>query len=284
MMRVEIAPGCVVRGCILAMILLVSGCRSFTNAPTASVLQPSNERNWLPNMSVLPYAEFESEQITVRNIRNCTYLSADEYVVHRYDRTFDLSELKTVDFIMVPFNDAPSLAHTMMSFGFGNGQYLGVSVEVRLEEGEAYSPFLGVMNQFEILYVVADERDLIRLRTRHRKNEVYMYRARATPEKARALFVDVMQRVNKLVKEPEFYNTLTNNCTTNIARHVNKLSPGRVPFTLELLVNGNSDRYAYDLGLLDTNLPFESAKREARVNELAERYYDSPDFSAKIRR
>ena len=148
----------------------------------------------------------------------------------------------------------------MLSFGFDDDQYLGVSVEIRKEKGESYDPVKGFLRQYEIMYVVADERDLIQLRTNHWKNELFLYRTRATREAARDLFVDVMRRVNKLRVAPEYYDTLTNNCTTNIARHVNRLSPNRIPFDYRVLLAGYSDRLAYDIGLLETETSFEETR------------------------
>jgi hypothetical protein len=146
-------------------------------------------------------------------------LSENDYIVRHYDKTFDLNRLDSVDFLVVPFKEAPNLAHTMLSFGFGGNDYLVVSVEARMEEGQSYSPVKGLMRQYELMYVVADERDVIPLRTKHRDVDVYLYRTRATPEQARMLLVDMMARVNKLAFEPEFYDTFTNNCTTNIVPH-----------------------------------------------------------------
>jgi hypothetical protein len=184
---------------------------------------------------------------------------------------------------MVPFNETPALAHTMLSFGFANGDYVGVSVEVRLERGESYSPTLGLFGQFELIYVVADERDLVRVRTEYRDVDVLVYRTRATPDQARRLLVDVMQRVNELRDKPEYYDTLSNNCTTNIVRHINTLAPGRVPYDYRVLLPGFADSLAYELGLLDNSRPFADLKQAARVNDLALRYKDDPHFSQRIR-
>lgn len=246
--------------------------------------RPSNLRDWSPDQALLPYAEIDGDLVHVHNIRNCRYLTADIYTVDYYDKTFDLRKLRTVDFLIVPFRGMPSLAHTMLSFGFEDGEYLAVSVEIRREKGETYGPLKGILNQFELMYVVADEQDVVKLRTNYRGDDVYLYRARATPEQARMLFVDVMQRVNQLMVQPEFYNTLTNNCTTNIARHINHVSPGKVPYGPRLLLTGHSDRLAYDLGLLETTLPFEEARRRANISPLARQYATAPDFSERIRR
>jgi hypothetical protein len=251
--------------------------------PVVSALVPSNDRQWEPDQEILPRADFHGDKVTVRNIRNCSYLTEFTYTLDYYDETYDLGDLQSVDFIVVPFAETAALAHTMLSFGFAGDRYLAVSVEIRREEGEQYSPLKGLLNQYELMYVVADERDLILLRTIHRLVDVHIYRAKATPEQARSLFVDVMRRVNKLHDEPEFYNTITNNCTTNIVEHINRLAPGTVPYDYHVLLPGYSDRLAYDLGLLDTDLSFERLRERSRVNYLSYVHRDSRDFSRRIR-
>lgn len=254
-----------------------------SDMPVVSALLPSNDRNWEPDQAILPRATFHGDRVTVRNIRNCSYLDEFSYTLDYHTETYDLSELESVDFIVVPFAETPALAHTMLSFGFAGDRYLAVSVEIRREKGEEYSPLKGLLNQYELMYVVADERDLILLRTNHRLVDVHLYRAKATGEQARALFVDVMKRVNKLYEEPEFYNTITNNCTTNLVEHINRLAPGTVPYDYHVLLPGYSDRLAYDLGLLETDLPFERARQRSRVNYVAYLHRDAPDFSRRIR-
>lgn len=250
----------------------------------AKVLLPSHDRQWSPDLATLPRVEWSGERAVVRNIRNCVFESDEDYVIRYYDKEFDLSQLQRVDFVVVPFKDAPSLAHTMLSFGFDGGDYVTVSAEARLEENEKYNPLAGALHQYELMYVVADERDAILRRTKHRDVDVYIYRTVATPEQARRLFVDVMQRVNRLAEHPEFYDTIRNNCTTNIVSHLNSLRPGRVPYDLRILLPGFSDGLAYELGLIDTNLPFSETQRRARVTELANRHADANDFSVQIRR
>jgi hypothetical protein len=231
----------------------------------------------------LPRAEIVGDEITLTNIRNFEYLTEDDYLVGYYDRSFRISDIQSVDFIMVPFQGMETIAHTMLSFGLADGTYIGVSVEVRLEQGEHYTTSMGLSNQFEITYLVADERDIVRLRTRHRDADVFIYPSSATPEAAQRLFVDMMERVNKLYVKPEFYDTITNNCTTNLVRHVNRVFPQRVPMAWQVILSGHSDEYAYRLGLLDNSVPFEKLKAAAYVNDLAEKHYDDPDFSQKIR-
>jgi hypothetical protein len=250
---------------------------------TAKAVQPSNDRDWEPNQARLATAEVQGSRVTIRNIRNTQYHTADDYTVRYYEKTFDLDKLKTVDFIMVPFPEMPALAHTMLSFGFDDRDFVAVSVETRREKGETFGTMKGFFNQYEIIYIVGDERDLIRLRTDFWMNDVYLYRTRATPEQARDLFVDVMQRVNQLAARPEFYHTVTNNCTTNIRGHINRLFPDRIPYNYEVLLTGYSDRLAYDLDLVDTTESYPEAREHARVNDLAYRYGEDPDFSVKIR-
>jgi hypothetical protein len=266
---------------IVAMVWIamapMAGCAAFGH-------RPSNLRDWSPDQAVLPYAEIDGDAVRVHNVRNCKYLAADSYVLDYYDKTYDANRIDTVDFIVVPFSGMPSLAHTMLSFGFNNGEYLAVSVEIRRQKGESYELLKGMLNHYELMYVVADERDVVRLRTNYRGDDVYLYRAKATPEQARTLFVDVMRRVNHLAEKPEFYNVFTNNCTTNIVQHINHVAPGKVPFSMKILLTGHSDRLAYDLGLLETEGSFAEARRQANVSAVARKNADASDFSEVIRR
>lgn len=267
----------------LCFLLLAAGCSPLKNNSLRERFVASNERDWSPQFRALPRAVIAGDQVTVYNIRNNVYLTENDFLIQHYDRLFKLSDIRTVEFIVVPFQGMESIAHTMLTFGLADGTYIVVSVEVRTEKGESYTTALGLSREFELTYVVADERDLIRLRTRHRKADVYIYPSRATPEKAQALFVDMMQRANKLAEKPEFYDTIQNNCTNNLVRHVNHVFPDRIPMSWKILLSGHSDRYAYDIGLIDHRVPFDELKRLALINDLAETHYDAPDFSQKIR-
>ena len=268
---------------VAAHVVLAGGCASVPQNTVDEMLKPSNERHWKANMAVLPYARIRDDRVQVYNVRNCTYLSEDEYVLNYEDRAYDLDEVETLDFIVCPFSEAPGLAHTMLSFGFRDGAYLGVSIEVRLEEGEVYSAAGGTVRQFEIMYVVADERDLIQLRTEVRQADVYIYRCRLTQDEVRALLVDILKRVNTLRKRPEFYDTFMNNCTTNIVAHINRVRPGAIPWQPASFLTGYADREAYRLGLLIDYGSFEQTKRQAHITSLAHRYAQQPHFSAMIR-
>ncbi len=249
----------------------------------AKALEPSNHRDWRADMAVLPYADFDGDRVTVHNIRNADYRTPDDYTLDYYDKTYELDKLKSVDFIMVPFLGSPDLAHMMISFGFEGEEYLCVSVEIRPEEGEKYVPLYGVLRQFELMYVIADERDLVKQCTDVFMRGVYVYPARLSREEGRGLFVDMMRRANQLATRPEFYNTFTNNCTTNLVRHLNSLGTRKVPYTYHVFFPGHFDRLLYDLGLIDNERSFAQTRLRARVNRLAYLYADSPDYSAKIR-
>ena len=273
-------------GVLVCAVLLVAftGCRPIEVNGLADRVEPSNFRDWSPQFSRLSHAEVLPDgRIRVVNVRNSKYLTEQDFVLDYEDRTIFIPDIRSVDFIVVPFKGAEFMAHTMLSFGMVDGTWLSVSAEIRTERGEKYNPVLGVSRQFELTYVVADERDLIRLRTRHRDADVYLYQTTATPEKAQALFLDMMQRVNQLAEQPEFYHTITNNCTTNVLNHVNRLRDTRIAYSWQVLLPGFSDEFAYELGLLDNRVPFEQLKQNARINDLAEQFYDDPHFSQRIR-
>ena len=245
-------------------------------------IRPSTHRDWAADQAVLPRAEFNGPLVTVRNVRNFDYTSVDRYTPAYYDKTFDLRRLDSAWFFVEPFGKGGA-AHTFVSFGFGDRDFLSISVEIRKEKGESFSVLKGILRQYEVMYVVGDERDLVKLRTNYRNDPVHLYRIRSTPERMRTMFVSMLRRANRLAEHPEFYNTLTNTCTTNLVRHVNEITPQRIPFRPAVLLPANSDKLAYDLGLIDTTLPFDEARRHALINPLARRYADAPDFSAKIR-
>lgn len=270
----------------LWLVLVTAGCHGVKNVE--KTIAPSNFRDWAPEQAVVPYAELSGNQVVVHNVRNCRYFAEDLFVVEYYDRTYDLSAIHGVDFFMVPFENNPSLAHTMLSFEFatpdGKPQFLAVSVETRKEKQETYAAWKGSARQYELMYVVADEEDVVRLRTNFRGEDVYLYHSTATPEAARQLFVDVMGRVNELASRPEFYDTLTNNCTTNIVRHINRIRPNRITYDVRVLLPGYSDELAYDEGLIVPYGTFEQTKTHAHINELAARCLPGEDFSQAIRR
>ncbi len=246
------------------------------------MVRPSNERAWIPEQSRLPAADFEATRVRIRNLRDFRY--TDGEVVQAWDdRTYDLSKLESVWYIVSPFSSEwRGPAHTFLSFGFADSQFVAISVEARKEAGEDYSMLKGMARRFELMYVIGDEEDLIRLRTDVWGDDVYVYPVRATPEAIRELFLRMLEAADALNASPEFYNTLTNNCTTNIIRHVNRVSPGRVPWGWRVLLPGYTDEVAEALGLLDTSEGIEAARRRYRINDRVPPPGD-PHFSLRIR-
>ena len=271
------------RAAWLIAFALSLGCRS-----AEKVLAPSNFRDWTAEQAVLATAETHGNRVTIHNVRNCQYFAADTYLVDYYDKSFNLSDVRSVDFLMVPFESMPAVAHTLLSFEIarpdGKSDHLAVSVEVRKEKHEDYNPVKGSARQYELMYVVADERDVIRQRTNFRHENVYLYRTTATPETSQQLLADILGRVNDLARKPEFYDTLTNNCTTNIVRHIDRVRPNRISYDVRMLLPGYSDELAFNQGLIVPYGTFEQTKEWAYINPLAERFADREDFSELIRR
>lgn len=261
---------------LLLIILLVFLIWFFLNSP-------SNNRDWATDQAILPYSEINGSKISIYNIRNFSYKSVSDFIPNYYDKVFDLDDIETVWYVVEPFAGYKGAAHTFLSFGFKNGQYISISVEIRKEKGESFSAVKGLVRQYELMYVIADERDVIKLRTNYRKDEVFLYPVKTTRENMRTLFLDMITRANKLNEKPEFYNTLTSTCTTNIVEHVNKISPKRIPLASEIIFPAESDRLAYELGLINTNLSFDDARKKFHINERALKYADYPNFSQKIR-
>jgi len=246
--------------------------------------RPSNNRKWSQNHAVLQTADINGNIATVRNVRYSRYESADVYTTQYYDATFNLDDIRTIDLVMVPFQGLSRVAHVESSFGFADGRQIGLSIEARYEEGEKYDPAAAGMRQFELIYIFADERDMIRLATEVHKNDVHVYRLNFEPNEVRVMFVEALKRANKLAAQPEFYHPLTNSCVTNLIDHINKGRPNAVPSGYRTLVPGLLDNHMYDLNLLATSAKtFKEAKEMAKVNWLVERYGDLEYFSAGIR-
>jgi hypothetical protein len=247
-----------------------------------STLGASNDRVWQSDVAVLPSAEIEGDIVTLRNIRSFSYRSATDYTPHWYDKTFDLRRLDTLDLIAVYWM-GDAIAHTILSFGFGDEQ-IAISIEARKEQDEGYSAFAGFFRRYELYYVVADESDLIGLRTSYRDppEDVYLYRTKAPPENVRRLFLQYLAKINELNDRPEFYNTATTNCTTNIVVHIQAIVP-EVPLSWKMLLSGYFPELVYERGSLDQSLPFDALRQQSHINERARAADGADDFSRRIR-
>ncbi len=246
-----------------------------------SLIPASNDRHWQPDLAVLPWAEVSGNRVTVHNIRLCDYRGERDFDVHHYDRTFDLDTLRAADVFIVTWG-SPHIAHTMMSFAFDNDQYLCFSIETRKEKGEDYSVIKGFFKQYELMYVAADERDLVRLRTNFRNEQVSVYRAKAGPEVVRAVFLGYIKSMNSLRERPEWYNALTSNCLTNIRGHTLPYAPNK-QWDWRFLFNGHLDELMYERASIDTSLPFAELKERSLINAKARAIPNDEDFSKHIR-
>jgi len=246
-----------------------------------SSIPPSNTRDWTPDVARTARATFNGSDVTIQNVRNFNYRSENDYDQRWETRTYDLDRVKGVD-LFLSFWGPTEIAHTIVSWDFGGGQHLAISIETRKEKGESYSALRGFFRQYELYYVVADERDLVGLRTNYRGEQVYLYRLSATPAQARALLVDYLDEVNSLADHPEWYNALTQNCTTTIRGHTQHIGAAG-SFDWRMLANGHLDELLYERGQVDTSLPFADLRARSNITDKAKAADDSPDFSAKIR-
>ena len=244
-------------------------------------LAPSSAGDWPPEVGRLAHAVIEGDRVTIRNVRNFEWQGTDRFVERWETRTYALSSLERLDLI-ASYWAGPDIAHLMVSFGFKTGDQLAASIEIRRRRDQAYSTMEGLFRNYELVYILGDERDLIRLRTTFRKESVHLFRLRTPPERVRRIFLEYLRTVNRLAVQPRFYNTLTTNCTTQI-RVAGMAAGATIPWSWKLLLTGHTPEYLYEHGAPDTRLPFAELFRQARVNEAADRAGDSPEFSRAIR-
>lgn len=248
-------------------------------------IEPSNDRQWAPEVAVLPYATVDGDNVTVHNIRNFDYRTETDFTPAYYDKTFDLNQLDSVD-LLTSYWMGPDIAHLFLSFGFAGKDYLSISIEARKESTEGYSSIAGFFRQFELFYVVADERDVVRLRTNYRRDppeDVYLYPVVGAPQQnARRLFLEYMEKINGLKQHPQFYNSLTTNCANTLWQNT-RVNPGHLPFSSEILTGGHVPEYLYTAGRVDTSVPFAQLRERSHINARAQAADKALDFSQRIR-
>lgn len=244
-------------------------------------IPPSHDRNWRPEVAVMPRAVVDGDRIHITGVRNFEYRSRNDFTVRYEEREVQLSHLTHLDFYVSYFTEGP-VAHTFVSFVFDNAPPLSISIETRPEVGEGFAPVASLFKQFELIYVVGDETDLVGVRTNHRREAVYLYRLNASAADARRLLLVYLTRINELADRPEFYHLLTNSCTINIIRYANAAGrAGRLD--IRHVLNGLIDSYLYLSGRMDTTLPFDELRRRSLINEVAQAADGAPDFSQRIR-
>jgi hypothetical protein len=244
-------------------------------------IAPSNSRNWTPDVARTAQVVFHGSSATIQNVRNFKYRSESDYDPRWETRTYNLDGVRGVD-LFLSYWGPTHIAHTIMSWEFADGQHLAISIETRKEVGESYSALRGFFRQFELYYVVADERDLIGVRTNYRGERVYLYRISVSASQARALLLDYLHEVNVLAAQPQWYNALTQNCTTTIRDHAQNAG-ARGDLDWRLLANGHLDELLYERNQIDTSLPFDALRMHSDITERAKAAGDARDFSARIR-
>jgi len=247
-------------------------------------LKPSNDGNWQLDSNRTAWAEIDGDRVSIHNLRNCDYRSETDYSNCWSDRTLDLSQIRAADFFLTNWG-IPFASHPIASFQFGDNEHIAFSIEARYKVGQAYSTLLGFFRQYGLIFVAADERDVIRLRTNYRRDEeVYLYRVKVQPEVARAMFLTYVSYLNKLNDHPEWYNEVTRNCTTTLQKPLASDVNNPRPWNYQYILNGTLDKLLYDRGRLVTGgLPFPELKQREHINAAARSFEGSPDFSALIR-
>jgi len=248
-------------------------------------LAPRNDRDWAPEVAALPSARIDGDRVTIENVRNFDYRTETDFTPRWETRSYDLSRLSGLD-IFISYWGPRVIAHTIMSWEFEDGQHLAISIETRRERGETYNALAGFFRQFELYYVVADERDVVGLRTNHRGEQVFLYRLWTPRDRARAILVDYLESIDELVEAPAWYNALIHNCTTTIALHAeNALRKVTHPsfWNWRLLANGHLDELFYEHGAIDTQLPFAEMRAASDVTARARAGDLGRGFSERIR-
>ena len=247
-----------------------------------ALIPASNDRAWQPDVARVVSVDFDGDLVTVHNVRAFHYRSVDDYDEIWETRTYDLSTLRTTD-TLFSYWGPRNIAHTMLSFGFDDGEHLVISVETRKEVGETYDAVRSLFKQFELIYIVGDERDLIGLRTNHRGEDTYLFPVARDPAETRALLVDILRRADSLGREPEHYRTIRDNCTTSLLTHIDRAAGRRTPFSFKLLLNGYIPELAYERGRIPSDAPFDVVMQRYAISEKARTGGDGPGFSERIR-
>jgi hypothetical protein len=245
-------------------------------------IPPLQYRPWRGDVAVLPRAIIDGDRVRIVNVRNFVYRSRHDFDARYEEREFSLARVSSLDLFISYWRVGP-VGHTFVSFNFDDGSPpLSISIETRPEVGEGFDPLASMFKQFELIYVVADEHDVVGSRASHRNEEVFLYRIISEPGGVRRLLSYYLDRINELADRPEWYHLLTNSCTINIFRYANAAGrQGR--FDMRQLLNGWVDAYLYATGWLETTLPFEELRERSRITDVAKAAADAPDFSQRIR-
>lgn len=247
-------------------------------------IEPDQSGAFPPETARLAWATFSDDEVTVHGVRNFRYRSDTDFTIAYEDRTYRLDDVRSVDLFVSYWDGHENIAHTFLSFGFTDGRFLTVSIEIRRETDETYDTLKGIFKQYEIIYVWGDERDIVKVRTNIRGEDVYCFRTTSSPRESRLLLVAMLEETTRLREQPVFYNTVTRNCTSSIVLHVNEVLPRKIPWWNRRLMNGYSARRAHAHGWIAGDGSFNDLKRRARITDRALASTDDAKFSLAIRR
>lgn len=265
----------IVGGAILVLAIVVTLIRAGRT--------PSNDRQWHPQQERVPLVRVDGDLVEIRNVRDFVHRSETRFDRRYLDRTYDLRRLEAAEYVVSRFGGVPGLAHAFLTFRFGE-EYVAISVEARKERDETYSPLKGLLDTYELMYVIGSEPDLIGVRTHVWKEDVTLYPIKADAAKVREVFLDMVRRADVLARRPEHYDTLFNSCNSNIVAHVNAIAPGTIRLDPRTILPGFADRVAYEQGLIDSTLPLERVREVFRIDrEAAARVPLDENFSRAIR-
>jgi len=247
-----------------------------------STIKPSHDRVWADDVARMVTGKVEGGVVTLDQVRNFDWRSDTDYTPRWETRSYDLKQLRTVD-VAMSYWMGPAIAHTLVSFGFADGRYLTFSIEIRKERSESFDGLAGFFKKYETVLIAADERDILRVRTNVRGEDMWLYRLNMAPATMRSLFMAYLAEGEQLKREPHFYNTLTSNCTTIIFEMARRITPG-LPLDWRLLASGYLDRYLYDIGALAGSGDFKSLREQAHITTKAHAADQAEDYSHRIRR
>lgn len=247
-------------------------------------LRPSNTRNWVAEFAVQPQVDIDGENVSIKNIRDWKY--SDTQILSRdyINRNFNINDLERVWFLIEPFGKWDGVAHTYFVFDFNNQDPIVFSIEARREEGEEYTALQGMFKKYELIYLWGSETDFTARRVIYQKNNVHMYPMNISPEFQKSLFIELAKATQQLETEPRFYNTLTSNCTNNLAYHANHIKKDAAPFHYARFLTGYSGQYIYDLGYIPHDKPYEEIKERYHINQIVGKMSSEASFSAELRK
>lgn len=245
-------------------------------------LKPTNDRDWAVDVEKISHGRIANNILTIHNVRSFDYKDEMSPIPKWVERQYDMAKLQGLD-IFLSYWASEHIAHTILSWDFGDDGHLAISIETRKDKTQEYSAVKGFFKQFGLSYVAADEHDIIRLRTNFRKERVYLYPLKGELSQAKKLLENYLEEMNLLVTEPKFYNALTRNCTTTIQIHADAARiDGKPPFDWRLIFSGHADAMLYDRGGINQTIPFKELRERSRIDPKAQTY-EGADYSRFIR-